>query len=150
MVETFNNLGYFEYQSTSDVQLWLKLEKERNELSDIKNIYGQNTEFYSHHLNENVFGRLDFELVLYDEIEKFREYDHPEFSYPYQNRKSKLNSFTLENLDFTYDDILMVNDPLNYEYSNQAIKFQGSEVCLESHWFKVITDFVPQITGFIK
>jgi len=150
LVETFNNLGYFEYQSTSDVQLWLKLEKERNELSDIKNIYGQNTEFYSHHLNENVFGRLDFELVLYDEIEKFREYDHPEFSYPYQNRKSKLNSFTLENLDFTYDDILMVNDPLNYEYSNQAIKFQGSEVCLESHWFKVITDFVPQITGFIK
>ena len=95
LTEIFNNLGYFEYQSSRDVKLWLEIEKEINELIDIKKIYGQNSEFYSQYLNENVFGKLDFELVLYDEIEKFREFDHPEFSYPYQNRKSKLNSFTL-------------------------------------------------------
>ena len=81
----------------------MELEKEINELIDIKDIYSKNIEFYSQYLNDNIFGRLDFELVLYDEIEKFREYDDPQFSYPYQNRKSKLNSFTLENLDFTYN-----------------------------------------------
>jgi len=79
------------------------LEEEIKELVDIKDIYSKNIEFYSRYLNDNIFGRLDFELVLYDEIEKFREYDDPQFSYPYQNRKSKLNSFTLENLDFTYN-----------------------------------------------
>ena len=79
------------------------MEEEIKELVDIKDIYSKNIEFYSQYLNDNIFGRLDFELVLYDEIEKFREYDDPQFSYPYQKRKSKLNSFTLENLDFTYN-----------------------------------------------
>ena len=30
---------------------------------------------------------MDFQIVIYDEIEKFREYDDPQFSYPYEDRK---------------------------------------------------------------
>ena len=36
---------------------------------------------------------FDIELVLYDETEYFREYNDPEFDYPFTKRKSKLQSF---------------------------------------------------------
>ena len=56
-------------------------------------------DFYQIYIAD-ILSKLDFELVLYDEIEKFRQHDHPEFNYPYQARKSKLNSFTLDPIDF--------------------------------------------------
>ena len=90
--------------------------------------------------------KLSFELVLYDEIEKFRDYDDSQFNYPYQPRKTKLNSFTLDNSQFEYVD--GTYSLLDYEYPRQDIKFQGSEVCLESHWFDVITDFFPDVKSF--
>ncbi len=53
--------------------------------------------------------------MIYDEIEKFREHDHPEFSYPFQKRKSKLNSFTLDSRDFVFNNgALTLSD---YDYS---------------------------------
>lgn len=33
---------------------------------------------------------LNFDLVIYDEIEKFRKYDDPLFNYPFVRRKSKV------------------------------------------------------------
>ena len=46
-----------------------------------------------------MLGTYDFELVVYDEIEKFRDYDHDLFDYPYEERKTKLASFTLNTKD---------------------------------------------------
>lgn len=33
------------------------------------------------------------EIVVYDEIEKFRQYNHPEFQYPFEQRKNTLEEF---------------------------------------------------------
>ena len=57
------------------------------------------------------------EIVVYDEIEKFRNYDHPEFQYPFEKRVNTLEEFEFsldvpetadgENYDYDYkDDIL--------------------------------------------
>jgi len=35
------------------------------------------------------------ELVVYDETEYFRDWDHPLFNYPYMPRKTKLQSFKI-------------------------------------------------------
>ena len=67
------------------------------------------------YLDKEVFQKLDFELVIYDEIEKFKDYDNPEFNYPYQKRKSNLNSFTISNVDFALND--GVFSLLDYQYS---------------------------------
>jgi hypothetical protein len=45
-------------------------------------------------LDKDVFSRLEFELVAYDEIERFNDYQHTEFDYPYVERKNQLSSFT--------------------------------------------------------
>ena len=41
------------------------------------------------------------EIVVYDEIEKFRQYDHPEFMYPFERRRVALQEFQF---DFELDD----------------------------------------------
>lgn len=43
---------------------------------------------------EESFSIFNFDLVVYDEIEFFREYTSPLFNYPYQKRKNKLSSFS--------------------------------------------------------
>jgi hypothetical protein len=40
--------------------------------------------------------KLDFELVVYDETEFFRAYDHDEFNYPYILRKTKIGKYFFE------------------------------------------------------
>ena len=40
------------------------------------------------------FALFDFDLVVYDEIEFFRNYKSPLFDYPYQKRKNKLSTFS--------------------------------------------------------
>jgi hypothetical protein len=71
-----------------------------------------------------------FELVVYDEIEKFRDYDHDIFNYPYEARKTKLASFTLNTRDFelgkpdesgNYVDGFITKT--DYEYSSRSVKF---------------------------
>jgi hypothetical protein len=76
------------------------LEEEFFEWKDILIQYNQNKEFYTDDLNQNMLGAYDFELVVYDEIEKFRAYDNDLFEYPYEDRKTKLNSFNLDTRDF--------------------------------------------------
>ena len=42
-------------------------------------------------------------MVIYDEIETFKNYDDPDFNYPYGQRKIKLNSQTISNIFYDYD-----------------------------------------------
>lgn len=63
----------------------------------------QNAQFTNEFLNDDLFKGLKFDLVLYDEIEKFRKYKHPDFNYPYERRKSKLNSFSLDSINSEFD-----------------------------------------------
>lgn len=34
-------------------------------------------------LDKDVFSKLEYEVVAYDEIERFNDYESPEFDYPY-------------------------------------------------------------------
>ena len=36
------------------------------------------------------------EIVIYDEIEKFRHYHHPDFNYPFEKRKVQLSELELD------------------------------------------------------
>ena len=57
------------------------------------------------------------DLILYDEVENFYEYDSPLFNYPYENRKNVIRTLsfnsTFNNSNF-YD---------NYEYMHENIYF---------------------------
>ena len=115
--DLFNNLGYFEEQSKSTIQDWLNLESELwLEIDPLTSVIGMNNGFFQDYVRDEIFSKLNFELVLYDEIEKFRDYDDPEFNYPYQPRKTKLNSFTFDNSKFQY--VEGIYSLLNYEYSS--------------------------------
>ena len=140
----YDDLGYFALVPRSQVENWLQTEKEISEFSQMTQAIAEYEQYYSDYLKEDVLSKVSFDLVIYDEIEKFRDYDHPDFNYPFQARKTIVNSFTLDNSMIEYVD--GIYSLLNYEYSRQEVKFQGSEVCLESHWFKVITDFFPEVT----
>ena len=77
------------------------------------------------------------EIVLYDEIEKFRNYDHPQFQYPYELRKVALSEF-----DFN----LKLEIPRNginydYDYKDDNVDFRISQVCLESPYYDQINIF---------
>ena len=42
-----------------------------------------NNAFFQDYVRDEILSKLSFELVLYDEIEKFRDYDDSQFNYPY-------------------------------------------------------------------
>ena len=37
---------------------------------------------------EKLYRKYELDLILYDEIEKFRDWDEDNFSYPFQDRKT--------------------------------------------------------------
>ena len=51
-------------------------------------------EFFEEHMDDftdyinGILEQFSFELVIYDEVEYFKKYNHPEFFYPYQLRKT--------------------------------------------------------------
>ena len=69
-----------------------------------------------------------FDLIVYDESEYFRDYNDPEFFYPYIPRKSVLSSFKLT-LPSGNDD---------YDYIFNQVKFQRSEACLEGSFMEQV------------
>lgn len=46
-------------------------------------------------IQHDYFDLVDFELVIYDETETFRDHDSDQFHYPYGPRKTTLNKFNL-------------------------------------------------------
>jgi hypothetical protein len=69
------------------------------------------------HIN-NLFSEFEYELVMYDEVEYFKKYTHPEFYYPFQKRKTKMGTFTL--------DITLDKDTYDYDYYSKTVSFQQS------------------------
>lgn len=80
-----------------------------------------------------LFSEIEFELVLYDEVEYFKKYDNSEFDYPYSKRKTKLGSFSFN---------ITISADYDYSYFSKAISFQLSQTCLEQNPLLVHTDFV--------
>ena len=86
--------------------------------------YGQFQLWYFSQISSKL-KEFDVELVIYDEMEHFRQWNNPLFPYPYSLRKNVLNSYK-----FNFDN----KDETNYYYFSQVIKFERSNVCLQPHW----------------
>ena len=70
-----------------------------------------------------MFQKVDYDLVVYDEIELFRSHSDPMFNYPYQDRKSVLTkkTFDPEKIEFEADENLM--EYTNYMYDHIMVNF---------------------------
>lgn len=66
----------------------IDLEEEISKLQVSLSIIDYNYELFIAELDKEIFKKLDFELVVYDEIEQFMSYDDAEFDYPYSKRKN--------------------------------------------------------------
>lgn len=77
-----------------------------------------------------MFDLFEMEIVIYDEFEKFRQYNDPEFTYPYEKRKNLLEKFTF-NYGVSYSSELG-----NYDYSfkEENVLFRISQVCMENNY----------------
>mmetsp|Transcript_2389 Transcript_2389/g.3660 ORF Transcript_2389/g.3660 Transcript_2389/m.3660 type:complete len:94 (+) Transcript_2389:257-538(+) len=81
-------------------------------------------------LQTNLFNKYAFDLVVYDEIETFRHYADPLFSYPYGSRTTYVNSMSVNpmsisyemHLDFEYNLNTLYN-PIDYSYSQNMVYF---------------------------
>ena len=84
--------------------------------------YGYN---FQNKIQEEIFDLLNFELVVYDEIEIFRSNSDPEFDYPYGRRKTSLDLTTLDvtSLEFLDPEEKEFDYEKNYEYYSNNIKF---------------------------
>ena len=63
--------------------------------------------WYESHLNE-LLNEFSLQLVVYDEIEQYREWNEKLFQYPFQNRKTLAEEFFIDyekstnQYDYTY------------------------------------------------
>lgn len=86
--------------------------------------YSKYKQFFVETLNLKIAG-VQFDLLVYDEVEYFRHWSSPLFSYPYQPRLSAIDDFKV---NFTKEQV-------DYSFHQQTTNFQRSRTCLESPWW---------------
>lgn len=70
------------------------------------------------------------EVVVYDETEKFENYKHREFNYPFEQRK---NNLALVEVDWDKSfDPEKVNE--QYVFPTDEFSFRISQVCLDNEF----------------
>lgn len=72
---------------------------------------------------EELFARYNFEYVIYDEVEIFREWSEDYFTYPYADRKT-----IAALINSTIDD-----STANYEFISHEVMMKLSDVCQEGY-----------------
>ena len=77
--------------------------------------FQENFSSFEAYIND-LFSEFEYELVVYDEVEYFKKYTHPEFYYPYQRRKTKVGTYSL--------NITLDRDTYDYEYFSKTVSFQ--------------------------
>ena len=60
-------------------------------------------DLYIKHLQSEYFNKIELDLLVYDEIENFKDHNDPLFMYPYSHRKSKLATFQINTDFFEFD-----------------------------------------------
>ena len=107
------NEGY----TPREIEAMEENEKEVRKLKEWNEVFIKNNELFMENLNKLVFDRIEFDIVVYDEIETFKDYkynkDNVTYTYPFGVRKNKINSVNLNTL----------YDIENYEFASQNIKF---------------------------
>ena len=83
-----------------------------------------------------MFSLFDFSLVIEDEVEHFRDWNHDQFNYPYEKRMVIVNEVELDIEYSAFSDSLR-EDPTYYQYNYEIreLIFQHSEACLEPNPF---------------
>jgi hypothetical protein len=75
-----------------------------------------NYKLFVEKLKLSTFDKLEFELVIYDEVENFRDYRDTLFNYPYQDRKSFISSNVLDPIFSQWDNTAYALDYAGYNY----------------------------------
>ena len=98
-------------------------------------------------LDKDVFSKLEYEVVAYDEIERFNDYESPEFDYPYAQRKNQLSTINFKGEYFgmngAYNRINFAD--FDYEYTQTRVKFQISKICLEENYLDSVKKIIPDM-----
>lgn len=68
---------------------------------------------------------FDVELIIYDEVQFFREYYEDLFEYPFIDRKSHEATFKLS----------FIKSVADYSFINQKLLFHPTSVCLEEPFY---------------
>ena len=68
-----------------------------------------------------MFNRYNFEVAFYDEVESHREWDDDLFNYPFAERKTVIDSFT----------VTVAEELSGYDFISQEIKLKIADVCQE-------------------
>jgi hypothetical protein len=102
---------------------------------------------YIQSVQKKYFQKYDFELVINDEVENFRDYDHPDFMYPYGPRKNLIESFMFKAGNFEIDEMSYRINYLDYDYSK--MKFLISSVCLEGSFYESIYEPLPNLYRYL-
>jgi hypothetical protein len=75
-----------------------KLESNFESLAKIEEqleVYQENHELFWKEI-EKLYRKYELDLVLYDEIEKFREWNDEQFVYPFQDRKTIISEVIMD------------------------------------------------------
>lgn len=103
--------------------------------------YDHKTNFFKDHMDafedyiNSLFQEFEFELVIYDEIEYFKNYRDPEFFYPYQQRKTNIGNFVFETKFYGYEDYYY------FYWTQKTVSLRQSEVCMEVAPYDIHSDF---------
>ena len=82
--------AYAEYMYPRDFRVASDLKEGIKRYNYMQAYFKTYTEFYTSKLDNMLRDEIDVSLVLYDEVEYFRPWSHPLFSYPYIQRKNIL------------------------------------------------------------
>lgn len=93
-----------------------------NLINEQNDRYETNHEAYMQD-QEELFARYNFEYVIYDEVEVFRDWSEDLFNYPYADRKTIVSL-----INSTIDD-----STSNYEFKSHDILMKLSDVCQEGY-----------------
>ena len=116
--------GWLGYADQQKVYLFELQMQERNDLGTRQKAF--DNEFVCFFDNTNkVVSLFEYDLVLYDEVENFRQYNEFQFSYPYTARKTRLHQYTFD-FDTRTED---------YSYPTGLIQWRISQICMGGSQF---------------
>lgn len=91
------------------------------ELESLKQAWLDKIDAYKRHVI-GLFDKYGMEIVVYDEVEKFRQYSNPLFEYPFEKRKNFLQS-----VPFAIDVPVSADGKNNeYSYNSDKVNFKIS------------------------
>lgn len=80
---------------------------------------------------QDLMNEFQIELIIYDEVELFRDYHDPNFQYPFQKRKEVVSQ-----VNFQIQPNIDIDE--NYQYVSSTLNFKISQTCLEQNVFGII------------